>query len=73
MEIRAKEKAWQLYNTYRKLEGKWGDKVMYNYDAKQCALIAIAEIIEAIDWHEFEPPNREFEFWDEVKTEIERL
>ncbi len=42
-------------------------------DSKQCALICVDEIIEAIDWHEFETPNTEFEYWNEVKKEIERL
>ena len=41
-----KEKAWELYHKFRTLEGKFGDKVLYNYDAKQCALIAVNEIIE---------------------------
>ena len=42
-------------------------------EAKQCALIAVDEIIEAIDWHEFEHPNKEFDYWQEVKEEIEKL
>ena len=71
MEIRAKEKAWQLYNTYRKLEGKWGDKVMYNYDAKQCTLIAVEEIINVLKGFHF---GIEFvhnlAYWEQVKEEI---
>ena len=39
----------------------------------QCALIAVDEIIEAIDWHEFETPNLHFWFWDSVKKQIKRL
>jgi len=41
--------------------------------AKQCALIAVDEILEAIEWHEYETPNKEIKFWKEVKTEIEKL
>jgi hypothetical protein len=41
--------------------------------AKRCALIAFNEIIDAIDWHEFEVPNKELNFWFEVKKEIEKL
>lgn len=41
--------------------------------AKECALIAVDRIYEAIDWHEFEPPNQQWEYWDEVKLEIEKL
>jgi hypothetical protein len=40
---------------------------------KECALIMVDEIIDAIDWHEFEHPNKEFDYWYEVKTEIEKL
>ena len=39
--------------------------------AKQCALLAVDEIIIAIDLHEFETPNKEIEYWQEVKQEIE--
>ena len=38
-----------------------------------CALIAVDEILLAIDWHEYEYPNEQFEYWHEVRTEIENL
>jgi hypothetical protein len=60
-----REKAWELYHKYRTLEGKWGDNVMYNYDAKQCALIAVDEMMIYSDFH--------LNYLDEVKTEIEKL
>ena len=41
--------------------------------AKQCALIAVDEIVNAIDWHKFETPNKELEYWRQVKQEIEKL
>jgi len=64
-----KEKAKQLVDKYYGItDVNWGIR-----QQKECALIAVPEIIEAIDWHEFEPPNREFEFWDEVRNEIEKL
>ena len=74
--MEAKEKAWQLFNTYRTLEGKWGDKVMYNYDAKQCALIAVDEIKSLmIKFHGRHINDNivEIEYWQEVKTEINKL
>ena len=40
---------------------------------KQCALIAVDEIIEAIDWHYYETPNNEIDYWEEVKQEIKKL
>jgi hypothetical protein len=45
----------------------------YYFNAKQCALIAVDEIKEAIFWHPFESPNFELEYWQEVKQEIEKL
>jgi hypothetical protein len=45
----------------------------YEVKAKQCALIAVEEIKEAIFWHPYESPNFELEYWQEVKQEIEAL
>ena len=42
-------------------------------EAIACALIAVDEICEAINWHEFEVPNEEFNYWNRVKLEIQRL
>jgi hypothetical protein len=64
-----KEKAWELYNKYRTLEGKFGDKVLYNYDAKQCALIAVDEVLKAA----FYAKNEIYDFYIEVKLEIQNL
>lgn len=41
--------------------------------SKKIALIMVDEIIDAIDWHEFEHPNKEFDYWYEVKAEIDNL
>jgi hypothetical protein len=43
------------------------------HKSEECALIAVDEIIGAIDWHEFETPNKELIYWQEVKQEIEKL
>jgi hypothetical protein len=43
------------------------------HSAKKCALITVDEISNAIDWHEFEVPNKEIVYWQEVKQEIEKL
>jgi hypothetical protein len=70
-----KEKAWNLYHTYRTLEGKFGDKVLYNYSAKQCALITVNEVILANPHSN--PLNTDvystMDYWQEVKQEIEKL
>jgi hypothetical protein len=38
-----------------------------NNNAKQCALIAVEQILEVID------SNYDYEYWDKVKSEIEKL
>jgi hypothetical protein len=64
-----KEKALELVQKYFKANHQpYGFK-----DAKQCALIAVEEIKEAIFWHPYESPNFELEYWQEVKQEIEKL
>jgi hypothetical protein len=72
-----KESAQHLVEKFYNVEDtEWivdnGCGITWN-EAKQCALIAVDEIIEAIDWHEFEHPNKEFDYWQEVKEEIEKL
>jgi len=45
------------------------------YVAKECALIAVDEIIQAIDfdWMEVQNLDREHNYWQQVKAEIELL
>lgn len=71
-EMTPQEKALKLYDIYM---DEMIEKEAYFVEsaAKQCALLAVDEIISAIDWHEFETPNKEIEYWQEVKTEIEKL
>jgi hypothetical protein len=38
-----------------------------------CALIAVDEIIQAIDWHDYEMPNNDTNYWLEVRKEINNL
>jgi hypothetical protein len=38
-----------------------------------CAIMAVNEIIEAIDWHEFETPNKQINYWLDVRKEIHNL
>ena len=62
-----KEKALDLVNKFD------GVGLQMRNEAIACALIAVDEIIEAIDWHEFETPNEVFNYWNRVKLEIKRL
>lgn len=67
-----KEKAEELHNNmYHELPARMG-----RYEiSKNCALIAVDEIIKAIDfdWMEVQNLDREHAYWDKVKQEIEKL
>ena len=61
-----KEKAEELYVGYWYLTND-------SRIAKQCAIIAVNHIMHVIDWHEFETPNEELNYWNQVKEEIKLL
>jgi hypothetical protein len=66
-----KEKAAELVEQYNLHENLYYS--ITEYQAKDCALIAVEQIKEAIFWHPYESPNFELEYWNEVKKEIEAL
>jgi len=68
----AKEEAKKLVDKMYQAHSSSASDIT-KYFAKKCALIAVDEILNAIDWHEFEVPNKEIEYWQEVKQEIEKL
>lgn len=71
-----KEKAEELVSRYRKeiLKGKYRvNGFIVEEISQECALIAVDEIIDAIDWHKYEVPNDQLNFWFEIKREIENL
>jgi len=71
-----KEKAEELVSRYRKeiLKGKYRvNGFIVEEISQECALIAVDEIIDAIDWHKYEVPNDQLNFWFEVKRKIENL
>jgi hypothetical protein len=43
------------------------------YVAKQCALIAVDEIMKAVGWEEMELGVDRDNYWQEVKQEIKKL
>ena len=43
------------------------------YQAKQCALIAVNEIMKAVGWKKMKLGVNRDSYWDEVKTEIEKF
>ena len=71
-----KEKAIELVQRFTKIESfHIHERVVFMPlpEAKQCALVAVDEILDAIDWHEYEVPNNQLEYWLEVQKEIEKL
>jgi len=70
--MRAREKASELVDSMWKLPdiNDNGDVISMCFEhAKQCALIAVDEILNARVWI----PEKGIEYWQQVKTEIENL
>ena len=69
-----KEKAEELVNKFYEIENN-SDYFGVNWKiAKQCALIAVDEVIQQLTPIEKAPNNKSaFQYWQEVKQEIEKL
>jgi hypothetical protein len=67
------EKAKELVKKYVEFKIDGQHRIFGIELSKQCALIAVNEIIEAIDWHEFETPNKQINYWLDVRKEISNL
>jgi hypothetical protein len=66
-----REKADELYSKYDDLLNKdFGNPIVFDNQIKQCALIAVDELIYET---QFEVPNIRQRYWIEVKQEIEKL
>lgn len=72
-----KEKAFELAHKFRLLEIRTSENsymMISMADAKQCALIAVGEILKALD-----NPDEKYsmkdsvEYWSQIKQEIENL
>jgi hypothetical protein len=46
---------------------------LYSYKAKQCALIAVDEIINSIVITDLTTADNQFKYWEKVKKELEKL
>jgi hypothetical protein len=79
----AKEKAINLVDSYRNIlmneDTECGNEILCTVIAKQCALIAVDEILN-LDIHDvgdykcFDTPSEWYiSYWNEVKHEIEKL
>jgi hypothetical protein len=69
----AKEKAQEIVHKYRVLlmnnGGDYVDEFLVSTLSKQCALIAVDEILGQFKWR----PKDSLSYWEEVKQEIEKL
>lgn len=72
-----KEKAQELVNAYRMIlmdeDTDCGNELLCTSIAIKNAVVAVNEIIDAIDWHKFETPNKELNYWLDVRKEIKKL
>jgi hypothetical protein len=66
-----KEKALELYNKYEQLGRDFTRGVSMKEFAKQCALIAVDEMIEALENNAANSAS--WKYFEEVKQEIEAL
>ena len=65
------EKANELYSKYDDLLNKdFGNPIVFDNQLKQCALIAVYELIYET---QFEVPNIRQRYWIDVEQEIEKL
>jgi hypothetical protein len=48
-------------------------EIGYNEHAKQCALIAVDEILDVLNQIHWVIVSKDFKYWSEVKKEIEAL
>jgi len=65
-----KEKAFELVTAYSRILPINQTTLL---DHKNCALIAVDEIMKAIGWNEMELGVDRDNYWTEVKQEIEAL
>ena len=68
-----KEKAKELIDKFHlKVLDREGTSAMNGFEAKQCALIAVDEIIEALEINNWQN-IKQIAYYKEVKQEIEKL
>jgi hypothetical protein len=69
-----KEKAKELIEKFARIDG-YQDSIDLStcLDEIEYALITVDEILQAIDWHKFETPNVEIDFWQEVNNELLKM
>jgi uncharacterized protein YjcR len=69
-----REKADELYSKYDDLLNKdFGNPIVFDNQIKQCALIAVDEILFVLNECEDTYSENASQFYNEVKKEIEKL
>jgi len=79
-----KNKAQELVNSYRIIlmneDTECGNEILCTSIAKQCALIAVDQVIEMLNvvcesksYDPFEAPMYDLKEWKQIKEEIEKL
>ena len=75
-----KEKAEELFNKFiiiDDLSDSTGNSLYFNAHAKQCALIAVDEILNGYEFDSLDIEHKRImdniNYWDKVKQEIENL
>ena len=75
MELTPKQKAEELYDSFSKHAKYWdcyNDMPLEINHVKQCALIAVNEIIKIkLLW--FQKDTKELDYWQEVKEELLKM
>jgi len=73
--MKAKDKANELVDTYRMIlmneDTEFGQEILCTIIAKKSALIAVDEIMKAIE--DVMLPNPFKQYWGQIKSEIEKL
>jgi len=75
--MKPKEKAFELVDKFMEHTVEWDNIKELAFDsefhAKQCALIAVQELIDQCHSYREIDLGMSFEYWEEVKQEIEKL
>jgi len=73
--MKVKEKAQELVDKFYVWTSRSDSEIHKQYDAKQCALIAVDVILsqeQVMEYHGLQP-FIDVEYWKEVKQEIDKL
>ncbi len=69
----AKDKARELFLKFRQIPPCSPYTGVDDGEAKQCALIAVDEIINSIVITDLTTADNQFKYWEKVKSELEKL